>query len=176
MSRGAAIALAAALCACSTLRIHTDDPRARIAVDGRPLGRGEVRVRKTGPPHTASVLVTAEDGRRATAKVQRHFTFGALVGGLFTYGVGLFVFWSYPDELFVPLPARAAKTGWDEAADPWLTPPSGWEEPSAPSPGPPGAAPAPPQAPQPGPQRAPQTGPPKAPPPAASGWDVSPTP
>ncbi len=133
MGRALAIALLLALGGCTTLRVYTDDPRAQIFVDGRLRGRGEVMIRRTGPPHSAQVLVKAEDGRLATANMRRQFTLLTVVFGLPTYGICLAMCWEYPGaSLFVPLPGRAPTSGWDAADSPWLRPPAGWDEPSAP--------------------------------------------
>jgi hypothetical protein len=132
VNRALAIALAVALGACSTMRVYTDDPRARIVIDGRMRGYGEAYLRRTGPPHTARVLVTAEDGRRAAASTKRSFTVLTLALGVYTYGVCLVACWSYPYDLFVPLPAPTVSAGWDAADDAWLRPPEGWKEKPAP--------------------------------------------
>lgn len=125
MRRALAIALAAAVLSGCAMRVHTEDPRALVTVDGQ-TGRGEVRVRRAGPPHTARVTVRGPDGRRASTTVKRSFSAWTAIGALYTYGICLIVCWTYPEQLYVPLPPRAT-TSWDAwegaADDPWLQPP-----------------------------------------------------
>ena len=113
----------------------TSDPEALVWVDGRYAGRGVGRVAKVGPPHTGRILVTAADGRRGRAIIQRSVTGDTLYLGLRSAGFCLVFCWEYPPEVFVALPAPRPKSGWaiDPETDPWLLAPgagpSAWDEP-----------------------------------------------
>jgi hypothetical protein len=126
--RAAALATVLAT-GCATSRIVTNDPAARVYVDGRLLRPGQ-RFVATGPPHTANVLVLAKDGRRAYTRVSREFGFGTLFRGLYTMGACWLVCWRYPHEVTVLLPPPSPVSSWDAAplADPWALPPPGWRE------------------------------------------------
>jgi hypothetical protein len=115
--------LLALMIGCSTTRIVTTDPSARIYVDGAYVGQGRGAIRQRGRPHTAQILVKADDGRTARDSMKRSFTWVTLLGGIYTYGVGLLFFWEYPDTIFVPLPTPRP-SGWDNSGDDvWLRPP-----------------------------------------------------
>jgi len=128
----------AALGGCSHTRLVASDDQARIYVDGRMAGRGEVEVAQFGPPTRVQVIARSEDGRRRRVELRREFrpsTFGL---GLITYGVCWVVCWAYPDAVRLELPARRS-AGWDDAPvdDPWLAPPPATPPPSAPPAAPP---------------------------------------
>jgi hypothetical protein len=137
-ARGALLLAAAILvaggCAART-KIVTDDPDALVWVDGRYAGRGEGRVRKVGPPHTGRILVTAADGRRGRAIMQRAITATTVDLGLRSLGACLVFCWEYPATVFVAMPAPKPRSGWaiEPERDPWLLPPgagpSAWDEP-----------------------------------------------
>jgi hypothetical protein len=105
--------------------------------DGRMLGKGHGEVTRRGFPGSTRVVVKTDDGRQGELVVKREFTAMTLVMGLFTYGVCLIACWEYPDTVLVPLPpdgpatatAGYAPPGAPPAADPWLTPPAGWQPP-----------------------------------------------
>jgi hypothetical protein len=113
--------LAVLVAACGTTHIHTDDPRARIYVDGVLAGTGDADVTRRGKPATTDIVVVAPDGRRAHMAVSRSFTATTLAAGLITYFVGWLAVWELPESIHVPLPAGF---GWDDTASPWDVAPS----------------------------------------------------
>jgi hypothetical protein len=130
-----AVAIAALLgSGCVTSRVFTNEPDARVYVDGRRLAPGQ-RFWAIGPPHRAEVRVVAPDGREARARMRRQFGFGTALLGFYSLGTCWALCWTYPDELTVLLPPPAAPT-WDAApgADPWTRPPPAWSPPAAPAP------------------------------------------
>ncbi len=136
--RSAMLAAALALASgCGTTQVITNEPRARIFVDGEMVGRGRGEVSQRGVPHTAEVVVKAPDGRSARARMKRSFTGWTFVIGLFTYATGFIWAWEYPDLVDVPLEDRAVR-GWDAspADDPWLAAPAGWQPSPSPVPSP----------------------------------------
>lgn len=138
-----------ALAACGTTRIHTNDPGAKIYVNGRYVGKGEAEVRQRGTAGTASIVVKHSDGRVARSSMRRKFTATTFLYGLFTMYTGFIWAWEYPDAVYVPLeePVTQRSTGWESTEDRWTSPPAGWTPPPEPPPapdGPPPAEPAPP--------------------------------
>jgi hypothetical protein len=138
------LAAGLALSGCGTVRVATNDPEARIHVDGVVEGRGEAKVNRWGIPRSVEVVVKAPDGRTARAEMKRSFRWSTFFLGWITYGICWIACWGFPEELIVPLEARPAKatSGWEPAAgeparDPWMEPPPGWEKP-APAPPRPG--------------------------------------
>lgn len=129
------VLLGPALGGCAHTRITTDDPNARVYVDGVALGRGSGEVSQTGLPGSAQVLVKAIDGRTARAEMRRQFGAGTFFLGFITYGVCWFACWSYPDSFHVPLaPATPGASSWGDATgatadDPWMRSPAGWSAP-----------------------------------------------
>lgn len=122
---------------CVTSRIYTNEPDARVYVDGRRVTPGQ-RFWSLGPPHRAEVRVVAADGREARARIRRQFGLGTALFGLYSLGACWALCWTYPDEVTILLPARAA-SGWDETpgVDPWVRPPPGWLPPAVSEPPPP---------------------------------------
>ena len=134
------LATGLALSGCGTVRVATNDPEARIHVDGVVEGRGEAKMNRWGFPRSVEVVVKAADGRTARAEMKRSFRWATFFLGWITYGICWIACWGFPEELIVPLEAKPAKPGsdWAPAAkDPWMEPPPGWQEPpSAPPPRP----------------------------------------
>ncbi len=130
------------LSGCGTVRVVTNDPEARIHVDGVAEGKGEARVNRWGAPRSVEVLVKAPDGRTARAEMSRSFRWSTFFLGFITYGVCWIACWGFPEELSVPLPAAPASPGstWEPAPaarDPWSQPPPGWQPaPAVPTPRP----------------------------------------
>lgn len=120
---------AALLAGCGTTRIYTNDPNARIYVDGEMVGKGSASVRKRGGPGSSRIVVTAANGRRYTQQMRRKFTYKTLLIGLVTSYVGLLAAWEYPDSIYIPVADGGARasTRWDGADDAWLQAPPGWE-------------------------------------------------
>jgi len=134
---GLLLAAGLVLSGCGTVRVSTDDPEARIHVDGALEGRGEAKVNRWGPPRSVEVVVKAPDGRTARAEMKRSFRWETFFLGWITWGICWIACWGFPEELTVPLEAKP-RPGWEPAArDPWMEPPPGWREPApVPPPGP----------------------------------------
>ena len=111
---------------CGTTRIYTNDPKARIFVDGEAVGIGKGKIRRRGFSHTAHIVVKAPDGRKATEQVEREFTLLTFAAGMFTYFVGWATLWEYPESVEVMLPEATIdsrpKSSWDEVTSPWMQP------------------------------------------------------
>ncbi len=135
MRPGPLLLAAGLLSGCGTVRVFTNDPEARIHVDGVVEGKGEAKVNRWGFPRSVEVEVKAPDGRTARAEMKRSFRWGTFLLGWITYGVCWIACWGFPEELAVPLAAKAATPArpgsvWEPAAkDPWMEPPPGWQEP-----------------------------------------------
>lgn len=126
------LAASLALSGCGTVRVVTNDPEARIHVDGVVEGRGEAKVNRWGFPRSAEVVVKAPDGRTARAEMKRSFRWATFFLGWITYGICWIACWGYPEELAVPLEARPAtpRSDWEPGGrDLWMEPPPGWQAP-----------------------------------------------
>jgi hypothetical protein len=144
-----ALVVAVAACGavgCGTSQVLTDEPTARIWANGQMIGRGHGEIQQRGMWETTAILVRAEDGREQVTTVKRRITGVTVLGALLTYGTCLIFCWEYPDTIWATLPPRVASAGMPGAADPWLTPPPGWE-PKKPAAAVPPAAPTTPIAP-----------------------------
>lgn len=120
---------AALLTACGTTRIYTNDPNARIYVDGEMVGKGSASVRKRGGPGSSQIIVKTADGRRYSRQMRRKFTYTTLLIGLVTSYVGLIAAWEYPDSVYIAVSDDVARSSasWDGAGDVWLQAPPRWE-------------------------------------------------
>lgn len=125
-ARAVVAAIAVASVGCGTTTILTNEPSARIIVEGRMVGRGQGEIGQRGMPGSTTVTVQADDGRRGQAVISRRFTGLTLLTGFFTYGICFIACWEYPSTVMVPLPA-AQLTPPGGGADPWLMPPPGWQ-------------------------------------------------
>ncbi|HET6611894.1 MAG TPA: hypothetical protein VFG83_07905 [Kofleriaceae bacterium] len=140
---GVAVVAIVALVGCGgTTQIVTNDPSARIYVDGAMVGTGTAEITKSGTPQSAEITVKTADGRKATRLIDREVSAGGWVLCLMTYGIGCAVFQSYPDTVTVLLPEKAATNSWD-GGDVWTKPPPGWTGPAGASTAPAGSATAP---------------------------------
>lgn len=136
-----AVGCALALASCGTTRIMTNDPTARIYVNGAFVGQGQAEIDRRGPPRTAEVSVQAPDGRSESITIKRRFTSSTFMYGLVTYMVGWMSLWEYPETVQVALPVPAQQqqqqpgASWDQAGggDAWMSPPPGWGPAGSPS-------------------------------------------
>ncbi len=119
----------ALLAACGTTRIYTNDPNARIYVDGEMVGKGSASVRKRGGPGSSQIIIKTADGRRFTKQMRRKFTYKTLLIGLVTSYIGFVAAWEYPDSVYVAVTEDVGRPSrsWDGAGDAWLQAPPGWE-------------------------------------------------
>lgn len=86
---------------CGTTQIISDNARASIYVDGKLKGTGTARITRTGPPQTVNVTARYQGRDVSTTRVSRRFDMVTLVGGLYTYGVGMFFFFRYPSVVML---------------------------------------------------------------------------
>jgi hypothetical protein len=146
-----AVALAAALGGCGTMRVTAADPSARLYAGGRMLGKGTGEIKRRGMPESTTITAVTEDGRRSQTVAKREFTAFTFFTGLFTYGICMFACWEYPSDIFIAVPPQPSYqgVGAGNPDDLWLRPPAGWQPKAgttpAPAPGTPSPAPAAPQ-------------------------------
>lgn len=134
---------------CGTTTVITNDPMARIYVDGRMLGRGRGEMNQRGLPGSTQVTVKSDSGQQESQMIERRFTLVTFLTGLISYGVCLIACWEYPSTVYVALPGLPevgpggfpVANGRYGAPDPWLMPPPGWGGQSAAPPAAPTAAP-----------------------------------
>ena len=131
---------------CGHSRIFTDDPNARIYVNGKYLGKGEAEISTTGTPRSARILIKSTNGERTRKTVSRKFTATTFFLGVFSYMTGFYWAWQYPDTIYVRSAVRrGSNTGassWDAppSGTDWSAPPAGWQkkaQPKSESPPPP---------------------------------------
>lgn len=120
-----ALVLAALACACGSTQVMTNVPGARVYVNGVESPTGEFR--KRGAPGTTTVEIVAPDGRRIVKQVKRSFTATSFFAGMFTYGIGFFAAWEYPDAVLANFEHGGGSTpanSWDHApgGDVWQNP------------------------------------------------------
>lgn len=115
--------------ACGTTHISTNDPSAKIYVDGVMVGTGSAEITQSGTGETAEVVVKAADGRSASRIIDREISAGGWVLCLMTYGIGCLVYQSYPDTVMVMLPDQSQSGGSWDGGDAWSKPPPGWTPP-----------------------------------------------
>jgi len=91
------------LISCGSTHIITDrNDDFDIYVNGLYLGKKEVKITRTGPPH--KILVEAKFNGQSVGhtSIQRRFTFGTFLVGYCTYGVGLIFDWRFPETIVIP--------------------------------------------------------------------------
>ena len=112
---------------CSHTRIMTNDPAAKIYVNGAFVGTGHGKLKQMGLPKTATIEVKS-NGRVHRRSVERNFTILTLVVGFFTVYTGWIWAWEYPDSVWVNLPENKPPKNWKNnpntpAKSPWDEPP-----------------------------------------------------
>jgi hypothetical protein len=123
--------LALILAGCGTTQVISNDPQARIIVDGVPKGQGIATVTKVGFPGSSQFIAETNDGRKTRQTISRSFAWTTALFGLFTYGICLIACWEYPETVFLYLPPPPSAQGEvtsDGTADPWLLPPTNWKD------------------------------------------------
>lgn len=127
---------ASVLAGCAHTRIETNDPQARIYVDGELLGRGSAEVDDPMGFPGQMVVEVRTASHKVERVVEREFTLTTFVVGLFTYCTGWLWAWEYPDTVVVMLPEAQRSSGdaagergssWDEPprTSTWDAPPGG---------------------------------------------------
>lgn len=96
---------------CQTSNVITDSDQSLVFVDGVLEGKGRVvEISSMGSPEDIEVIVKNKYGSK-TAIVEKNFTTTTLISSLYTFGLGLLLFWELPKVIFVP-----NKT---DLSDPW---------------------------------------------------------
>lgn len=127
---------ASALAGCAHTHIETNDPHARIYVDGELVGRGSADFDDHMGLPGEMVIEVKTPSQKVERVVEREFTVTTFVVGLLTYCTGWLWAWEYPDTVVVMLPEVSGSTGeageergssWDAAprTSAWDAPPGG---------------------------------------------------
>ena len=120
------------LCGCGRTVIMTNNPQARIYVDGQLKGNGVAKITKRGFPRTAHVVIKS-NGETVRRSIEREFTGMTFLLGMISYATGFLWAWEYPESVIIQLPMdhprKSKRSGWDKApaGSNWESAPVGWE-------------------------------------------------
>lgn len=96
------ILIALSLVSCGTTSIiPLNNQNAEIYIDGSKKGNGVVQIKKTGVMKQIHIEAKLNGVVIGESSAKREFTLGTFIGGLMTYGIGFFIFWHYPETIFI---------------------------------------------------------------------------
>ena len=89
------------LASCGTTTLMTDYPYAEIYVDGDKKGTGKAEIKRYGAPDSKTVVAKYRGREIGRDKIKRKFGPGSLVLTLYSYGLGFFFTWHYPETIYI---------------------------------------------------------------------------
>lgn len=111
-------------CASYTQLVVTNS-RADIYVNGVYKGQGTAKIKRNGAPRRSSITAKYRNIEIGNITTRRKFTIATAVVGYYTFGIGWFCFWQYPQTVLIP--TETLKEGL-QTISPWDTKPSNWAD------------------------------------------------
>lgn len=110
--------------ACGTTQLISNNPDAEIYVNGYLKGKGIAGIQRTGPPSRIKVEARLNGETIGNIDGKRHITILSILVGVYTYGIGFFFTWKYPDMIVIPV-RNTENKGWSDenAKSVWDLPP-----------------------------------------------------
>lgn len=113
-------------CGTTQLIVMNNIP-ADIYLDKEFIGTGKAEIDRMGPPKKSTVIAKYEGREIGSVPIKRRFDFVTFLAGYFSYGLGFFLCWRYPEMVLIPSNiSLQPKDPWQSASSPWDAPPSKW--------------------------------------------------
>jgi hypothetical protein len=111
------------LTGCGTTQLVSYRSDVDIYVNGRLKGKGQAEITRTGPPQKIHVQAKYHGREVGSVDVRRKIKFLTVLVGIYTYGVGFFFTWRYPEMVIIPVNDFIDKSNFNSNESIWNIPP-----------------------------------------------------
>lgn len=113
--------------------IVLNNQSADIYVNGEFIGKGVGQIKRTGTPKKSQATAKYQGQEIGSVLFKRHFDIVTFIGGFYTYGIGFFVLWRYPQTVYIPCESPSDNNSPANKRDSvyksiWDKPPSKWDK------------------------------------------------
>ena len=115
------------LTSCGTTHIIALNSNADIYINNQYKGKGFTTVKRIGPPQKLHIESKYQGAQVGYLDIHREFTPATLIIGIYTYGIGLFLTWSYPQTIIVPCDIKTGSEFDKYQQSIWDLPPGNWK-------------------------------------------------
>ena len=92
------------------------------------MGKGEASITRTGPPQKSHIEARYSGIEVGSTDIRREVKFSTVFIGLYTYGIGFFLAWRYPETVIIPIDnLTQEKRGFEPRESIWDRPPGDWK-------------------------------------------------
>jgi len=113
---------------CGTTKLVTYNSNVDIYVNNQFKGKGEATIPRTGPPQTSHIIAKNSGVQVGATDIRRKVKLGTVVIGLYTYGIGFFFFWRYPETVIIPIDIPQERRSFEPAQSFWDLPPGEYKK------------------------------------------------
>jgi len=116
------------LTGCGATALVTNNSNIDIYVNNKFKGKGSAYITRTGPPQKVHIEAKYQGQQVGSMDLHRQIKFITVIAGLYTYGVGFFLTWKYPETVIIPITEIQEKKGFDLKKSIWELPPGEWKK------------------------------------------------
>jgi hypothetical protein len=113
---------------CGTTLLVTYNSNVDIYVNNQFKGKGQATITRTGPPQKSHIDAKHNGGQVGSMDIHREVKFTTVVIGLYTYGIGFFLSWKYPETVIIPINDIQENKSFDPVQSIWDLPPGEWRK------------------------------------------------
>jgi hypothetical protein len=112
---------------CGTTHLVTYNSNVDIYVNNQFKGKGQTTITRTGPPQKVHIEAKYNNQQVGLMDLRREVKFITAVIGLYTYGIGFFLSWKYPETVIIPINDIHEQKSFDHKESIWDLPPGEWK-------------------------------------------------
>jgi hypothetical protein len=116
------------LSGCGTTQLISYNPNVDIYVNNKFKGRGNATITRVGPPEKSNIEAKYDGHVVGSIVIHRKITFVTCLVGLYTYGIGFFLTWKYPELVIIPVEDFQNVKSFDKNKSIWELPPGEWKK------------------------------------------------
>lgn len=116
------------LASCGTTRLVTYNSNVDIYVNNQFKGKGQATITRTGPPQKSHIEAKHHGIQVGSTDIRREVKFSTVIIGLYTYGIGFFLSWRYPETVIIPIDDIQERRSFEPAESIWDLPPGEWKK------------------------------------------------
>jgi len=116
------------LVSCGSTHLVTNNANVDIFVNNQFKGKGQTTITRTGPPQKIHIDAKYNGRQVGAMNLRREVDFVTILTGLYTYGIGFFFTWRYPETVIIPIDDIREKKSFDSRESIWNLPPGEWRK------------------------------------------------
>jgi hypothetical protein len=113
---------------CGTTYLVTNNANVDIYVNNQYKGKGEATLTRTGIPQKVHIDAKYNNKQVGSMDLHRKVKVITVIIGLYTYGIGFFLSWKYPETVVIPINDLQEKKTFDKKGSVWDLPPGEWKK------------------------------------------------